>query len=172
MRYLGTAFQQLEFAWKLYNYALEGKFDIGELDKPITFQSEDQSSIFVLQDQLFQSPDDLIIALENNLTITFGAAAITLNRTREEMGIPLPNPIESEQDQCVSLIYQIRNAFAHDISEPKWNINNQRYARIYTFGDLSINLSNVSNKVFEYSDIGGPEFLRIIKDYAEFELWP
>ena len=55
MKYLETAFQQLEFAWKLYNYALEGRINVDELDKPITFQSEDQSSIFVLQNQLFHS---------------------------------------------------------------------------------------------------------------------
>ncbi len=172
MKYLETAFQQLEFAWKLYNYALEGRINVDELDKPITFQSEDQSSIFVLQNQLFHSPDDLILAVENNLTIAFGAAAITLNRTREEMGIPLPNPITNEKDQCVSLIYQIRNAFAHDISEPKWNITDPRYARVYQFENISIDLSDVGNKNFEYSDIGGPEFLHIIKNYATFALWP
>lgn len=164
MRYLGTAFQQLEFAWKLYNYVLESKIDITELDKPITFK--EGASVFVLSDKLFDSYDDLVIATQNNLTIAFGAAAITLNRAREEQGIPLPNPVNSEHDQCVSLIYQIRNAFAHDISEPRWSITDPRYARIYQFDNLRIDLTNVGDKPFEYSDIGGPEFLRIIKDYA------
>lgn len=148
MKFLGTAFQQLEFAWKLYNYALEGKLNREELDIPITFK--EGRSIYVLQDQIFDSDDDLIIAIQNNLTMAFGAAAITLNRTREEHGIPLPNPIITEQDQCISLIYQIRNAFAHDIAEPRWNITNARYARVYEFDNLQIDLTHVGNKAFEY----------------------
>ena len=162
MKFLGTAFEQLEFAWKLYNYALEGRIDLAELDKPITFK--EGKSIYVLSDQLFSTPDDLILAMKNNLTIAFGAAAITLNKAREENDIPLPDPIVTEQEQCISLIYQIRNAFAHDIAEPRWNINNSRYARKYKFDNLEFDLTDVGNKTFEYSDIGGPEFLRIIKD--------
>ena len=40
MRYLATAFSQLSFAWKLYNYGLEGKIDREALDIPITLQDE------------------------------------------------------------------------------------------------------------------------------------
>lgn len=93
MKYLDTAFQQLEFAWKLYNYVSEGRVDLAELDKAITF--EEGKSILVLQDRLLNSPDDLVIACENLLGISFGAAAITLNRSREEAGISLPDPIQS-----------------------------------------------------------------------------
>jgi hypothetical protein len=75
VKYIDTAFKQLAFAWKLYNYALEGKFNIEELDKPLTFQ--DERAVFVLPDKIFANQDDLVIALENNLTIVFGAAAIT-----------------------------------------------------------------------------------------------
>jgi len=169
MRYLPTAFAQLEFAWKLYNYALEGKIDIDELDKPLTFQ--EGNMVLVLRDQIFESPDDLIIALENNLSVAFGAAAITLNRSREEAGIDLPNPIEGERDQFVSLAYQIRCAFAHDISEPRWAINRPRYARVYEFGGLSVDLTDVGNKPFEYADIGGPDVLFRMREYAEAKLW-
>src|ERR1700730_17316726 len=35
MKYLPTAFAQLRFAWKLYNYALEGGVDLERLDVPI-----------------------------------------------------------------------------------------------------------------------------------------
>lgn len=170
MKYLDTAFQQLEFAWKLYNYVSEGRVDLAELDKAITF--EEGKSILVLQDRLLNSPDDLVIACENLLGISFGAAAITLNRSREEAGISLPDPIQSETDQFVSLAYQIRNAFAHDIAEPRWNMTNPRYARVYEFGGIRVNLSNVGNKTFEYADIGGPEVLFWMKHYAQFKVWP
>ena len=127
MQYLPTAFKQLEFAWKLYNYALEDKIDFNEIDRPLAFQ--EGNMVLVLPDRIFGSTDEMKIAFQNNLGVAFGAAAITLNRSREEVGIPLPNPIESEVDQFVSLAYQIRNAFAHDISEPRWAINQPRFAR-------------------------------------------
>ena len=115
MKYLPTAFGQLAFAWKLYNYGLNGLINPAELDAEVTFQN---ANITFMVPKALEQPEDLIVALENNLTIAFGAAAITLNRVREEIGLTLPNPIDSEHEQCIALIYQIRNAFAHDIAEP------------------------------------------------------
>lgn len=170
MKYLNTAFQQLEFAWKLYNYALEGRVNFDQLDKPLRFQ--EGKSVLVLQDKLFETSDDLILAFENNLTIAFGAAAITLNRCREEANIRLVNPIISEVDQFAALAYQIRNCFAHDIAEPLWSITQPRYARLYEFGGIRVDLTNVGSKQFEYCDIGGPEVLVMMRYYAEQALWP
>ena len=170
MKYIDTAFQQLEFAWKLYNYVLEGHIDLDALDKPLTFQ--EGKSVLVLQDKLLQTPDDLILACENNLCIAFGAAAITLNRCREDTSPNPPDPIVSEVDQFVSLVYQIRNAFAHDMAEPRWSMNDARYARAYEFGGIRVDLAKVGNKLFEYQDIGGPEVLFRMKDYGQKVVWP
>jgi len=169
MKYIDTAFTQLAFAWKLYNYALDGHINLEELDIPITF--EGGRSILVLQNKVLKSPDDLILALDNNRTIAFGAAAITLNRCREEAGIRLSNPIVSEIDQFSSVAYQIRNAFAHDIAEPKWNITNSRFARAYEFGGIKVDLNAVCTKLFEYSDIGGVEVLFWMKAYGDRSVW-
>lgn len=54
---------------------------------------------FVLPDKVIHSAEDLVLTLQNNLGIAFGAAAITLNRCREEVGVPLENPIQSEVGQ-------------------------------------------------------------------------
>ncbi|MFJ7566727.1 hypothetical protein ACIQW9_07190 [Herminiimonas sp. NPDC097707] len=169
MRYIDAAFKQLSFAWKIYDYALRDKIDLSDLDRSITF--EENGMVLVLPDRIFESPEEMIIALENNLSVAFGAAAITLNRCREEANIGLPNPIESEQDQFVSIIYQIRNAFAHDISEPCWNITQERYARIYEFGGIAIDLTSVGTKQFEYADIGGPDVLYWLKQYGDEHIW-
>lgn len=77
--------------------------------------------ILVLPDKIFDISTDLIIALENNLGVAFGTAAITLNRCREEFGLKLADPIQTDIDQFAALAYQIRNALGHDISEPRWN---------------------------------------------------
>lgn len=169
MNYLDTAFAQLAFAWKLYNYGLEGKINLAELDKSITFH--EGPMVFVLPEKVLDSESDLILALENNLGIAFGAAAITLNRCREEASVALANPIQTDVDQFAALAYQIRNAFAHDISEPRWNIAQLRYARSYEFGPVRVDLSNVGSKHFEYADIGGPDVLFRMKDFGAARVW-
>ena len=161
MQYLPTAFGQLAFAWKLLNYGVDGKINVEELDAEGTFQEE--GMVFVVPKAL-GIQGDLIIALQNNLTIAFGAAVITLNRTREELGIQLPDPIADERDQCVALVYQLRNAFAHDIAEPTWKING-RYRRSYMFQGIRVDLSGLNGTAFEYGHIGGPDALFRIKDF-------
>ncbi|MFZ1743513.1 MAG: hypothetical protein WAT93_11685 [Pontixanthobacter sp.] len=161
MKYLNTAFGQLAFAWKLYHYGLEGKIKPGELDADVTFH---ESDMFFVVPKALGSDSDLIIALQNNLTIAFGAAAITLNRVREEQGIVLPNPISSDEDQCVALIYQVRNAFAHDIAEPRWQVF-ERYRRVYEFAGRSFDLRQLNNEAFEYRHLGGPDGFYLIKDF-------
>jgi hypothetical protein len=170
VKYLPTAFAQLQFAWKLYNYVLDGGIDLEKLDIPVTFQ--EKNSLLVLPGKIFASHDDLILACENNLGVAFGAAAITLNRCREEAGFVLPDPIATDVDQFVALTYQIRNAFAHDIAEPKWNITGPRYSRKYDFGPVHVDLTNVHGKAFDYHDIGGPEVLFWMRDFAEEKVWP
>ena len=164
MEYLDTAFAQLAFAWKLFVYAQDNKIDLDQLDKPLTF--EEGEMVFVLPDKIFDSYEDLILACQNNLSVAFGAAAIALNRSREEAGFGLPVPIESECDQFVSLAYQIRNAFAHNIAEPRWNMNQERYSRIYEFGGIRVDLTRIENQQpFRYEDIGGPDVLFAMKEY-------
>lgn len=169
MKYIDTAFKQLAFAWKLYDYTLDGKINVEELDRALTFQ--EGTMVFVLPDKVFDSPEELVVAVENNLVIAFGAAAITLNRCREEAGVKLADPITTEVDQFAGVAYQIRNAFAHDIAEPRWNITNPRFARVYDFGGMRIDLTQVGTKAFEYQDIGGPDVLFWMKNYGEQNIW-
>ena len=84
---------------------------------------------------------------------------------REEIGVSLPDPISSEKDQCVSLIYQIRNAFAHDIAEPVWKIDKERYRRVYSFDGMLFDLHELNGAAFRYEHIGGPDRMLHIKEY-------
>jgi hypothetical protein len=163
MNYLDTAFRQLELSIKLMHAAEIGSLKREEVDLPLTI--DEGKSILVLNNQTIKTDDDFINALQNNVTITFGAAAITLNRCREEVGIRLPNPINTEIDQWVCLIYQIRNAFAHDIAEPKWDFK-ERYTRAYKIGNLHVDLSALNKSHFDYHQIGGAETLFLLRDYG------
>jgi hypothetical protein len=174
MRYLDTAFGQLHFAIKLMQAAEDGQLDLEAIDRPLTIQ--DAQGLVVLPDKVLDNEDELVHACQNLVTIAYGAAAITLDRCREEAGVSLPGQIETEMDQWVSLVYQIRNAFAHDIAEPRWHITKERYRRTYRIGRVEADLSEVSGKHFEYSHVGGAEGLFLLKkfgdDHAFGSAWP
>ena len=164
MKYLGTAFEQLAFAIKLTTSAESGRLRVEEIDTPTVVQ--DGRSVLVLPDRVLSSQDDLILACQNNVTISFGAAAITLNRCREEAGLQLPDPIASVDDQWIALVHQVRCAFAHDISEPRWNITKDRYVRVFEIGTVRADLTSLHGLPFEHAQIGGAEALFLLKDYG------
>ncbi len=164
MRFIDTAFQQLSFAIKLMQAAEDGVLDVETIDTPLTIH--EGTSVLVLPDRVLATQNDLILACQNNLTIAVGAAAITLNRCREEASVVLPNPIVNELDQWVALVYQIRNAFAHDIAAPKWQIND-RYRREYAVAGVRVDLRRMNEQRFDYPDLGGLESLFRLKRFGE-----
>lgn len=131
--FLKTAFGQLSFTWKLFAYAQDGKLDRNAIDIPMTF--DDGNVVYALPNQVIESDVALIQVCENLTSIAFGAAAIALDRAREASGHQQANPIYSEQEQFIALVYQIRNAFAHDIARRQWHLKNVRYRRKYEFDD-------------------------------------
>jgi hypothetical protein len=165
MRYLDTAFGQLHFAIKLMQAAEEGRLDLEAIDRPLTVH--DAKGILVLPDKVLDDEGELVHVCQNLVTIAYGAAAITLDRCREEAGVKLPGEIENEMDQWVSLVYQIRNAFAHDIAEPRWHITRDRYRRNYQVGRVEADLSEVTGKHFEYDHVGGVEGLFLLKQFGD-----
>jgi hypothetical protein len=164
MNYLDSAFSQLELAIKLMHAAEQGIIRREEIDIPLTIR--EGNSILVLADQVIHTDADFINAFQNSVSVAFGAAAITLNRCREDVGLSLPNPINTETEQWVALVYQIRNAFAHDIAEPKWKIKSQYARRHYQVGTVEVDLTALHEQHFDYYQLGGPEALFLLKDYG------
>src|SRR5437588_6098963 len=109
MRYIDTAFGQLGFAIKLMQAAEDGALDLEAIDKPLTIA--EAQSILVLPDRVLGDENELVLACRNLVGIAYSAAAITLNRCREEANVTLPDRIETEGDQWIALVYQVRNAF-------------------------------------------------------------
>lgn len=171
MQYLPTAFANIEFAWKLLVYGENGGIELENFDIDIVFQDDNGRPFFTPPARIFNNSDDLIIALKNNLTIAFGAAAITLNRSVEEAGHKVPRgEFESEVEQCIALVYQVRNAFAHDIAQPKWEIRNPVFLREYIFGGISCDLRELNGQPFDYTDFSVEDLFRL-KDYATQNLF-
>lgn len=163
MKHVETAFTQLQFAIKVMHAAECGSITLHNIDVPITIA--DGESVIVLPDHMFTTTDDLINACQNAVSMAFGAAAIALNRYREEKGVRLPDLISSEIDHWVALVYQIRNAFAHDIARPKWRIRG-RFAREYRIGQVRVDLTDLHGAPFDYFQIGGPDKLFALKEYG------
>ncbi|EKS70330.1 MULTISPECIES: hypothetical protein [unclassified Caballeronia] len=183
MNFLDSAFSQLAFAAKLLEYVEQGKLLLDDLDQPLTIV--DGSSIWVLPDRLFHSDNDLHIACANQLSVAFGAAAITLNRCREEFeaarNIQLlarnGNPPTTEDEHFAELVYQIRNAFAHDISEPRWEIRGDGRRRPYLVdrfengARITADLTNLHGQPFEYAQIDGIETLHRLREFGQQRYW-
>ena len=171
MQYLPTAFANVEFAWKLLAYGEAGEIDLEKLDTDIVFQDDNGRPHFVPPARIFSDPNELTLALQNNLIIAFGAAAITLHRSLEEAGHRVPKAaFTSEDEQCIALIYQVRNAFAHDIAEPKWEMRNPIFVREYNIAGKTFDLRKLNGQHFRYEDFG-VESLFFLKDYAEQRLF-
>jgi hypothetical protein len=183
MNFLDSAFAQLAFAAKLLEYVEQGKLNVDELDQPLRI--EEGSSIWVLPDRLFHSDSDLHLACANQLSVAFGAAAITLNRCREEFEAASQvsllarngNPPISEDEHFAELVYQIRNAFAHDISEPHWEIRGEGRRRPYLIDRLddsariTVDLTDLHGQPFEYAHIGGIEKLYHLSEFGRQRYW-
>ena len=163
MKFIMTAFTNLELALKMLAVAEDGILTRASIKDGESIVWTSGKSHVVLPDKSFETNDDFILALQNNVTIAFGAAAITLNVCREEMGYSLPDVIETPHDQVVSLVYQIRNCFAHDIAEPRWVIARDRYKRVYDLGYKQVDLIDKNGKHFEYDDIGGLDTLTVLR---------
>lgn len=171
MQYLPTAFANVQFAWKLLSYGERGEIDLDELDTDVVFQDDNGRPFFAPPARIFSEPDDLINALQNNVTIAFGAAAITLHRSIEEAGHRVPNgEFETEEDQCIALVYQVRNAFAHDIAQPRWEMRNPVFMREYIVAEKHFDLRELHGRDFCYEDFS-VESLFFLKDYAAENLF-
>jgi hypothetical protein len=102
--------------------AEDGRITVESIDKPLSIEM--RRGNWVLPDRVLDTQDDFILVCQNLVQMAYGAAAITLNKCREEAGVRPPVVIRDECDEWVALVYQIRNAFAHDIAEPRWAFSN------------------------------------------------
>ncbi len=103
---------------------------------------------------------------ENELFVRYGTAARTLDTFREEKGLNRPPLAWDDLTMCVSLIRQIRNVFAHNTIEPKWDIK-ERYRMVYEFDDISISLMDKHGHDFQFDHVDGPETLFALRAALE-----
>lgn len=167
-KYLSTAFLQLSFAIKLWNYI--GLYGINKekFDGSLTIKESGERIQF--PENEFNSINDILIASENNISICFGGAVITLWEAIKDKGRfsprRLPNPLLTLEQKTAGLIYMIRCCFAHSAAIPKWHISSNKYKIIYLVGTKTIDLRSVNGNKFEYHTIKGYNTLLELRDIA------
>lgn len=150
------AFLQLEFAIKLMSYVELNKVDKATFDTDtVVLLSRDSLSF---SESSFNSYDDLILAAQNNYQIALGFSAITLESALQDAGLH-NNPSDvSPRGQLRTLVYMIRNAFAHDMMIPRWDVK-PKYQRVLNVTLAShtvcVDLRVLNGKPFDDGDIGG-----------------
>lgn len=168
LEHIDTAFRQLSFAFKLWNYLRERPINRDEFDIPLTI--EDELSRIALPHDEFPTYDELIVAAENNISICFGAVAISLwEAIREKTNLNSGDldPARSREENLAALSYMLRCCFAHGTARPTWSIRKAKYKTVYRVGNKNIDLSAILlDQPFDYGAIGGYETLWFLKDEA------
>ena len=166
--HIDTAFLQLSFAIKLWHYLDVHAIEKNEFDIPLTI--EDPGNRVCLRENEFNTYEDLQLAAENNISICFGAAAITLwEGIREHSGLSSGklSPQNSPKENLAALSYMIRCCFAHGTASPVWSIRDAKYKTVYWVGNKTIDLARIADKQpFDYSSVGGYETLWLLKAEA------
>ncbi|MEO7863412.1 MAG: hypothetical protein ABIU05_23845 [Nitrospirales bacterium] len=167
--HIGTAFLQLSFAIKLRTFLKEHPIDKDKFDIDLTIQSP--GNCVVLPGGEFHTYQDLQLASEHNITIAFGAAAITLwEAIREHSSISTKtlNPQAGQGESMAALCYMLRCCFAHGTAAPVWVIHDKKYKITYRIGNKTIDLSAINDgQPFDYESIGGYETLWWLKVEAQ-----
>jgi len=162
---LDTALLQLDFALKLWHFVNDEKLPHDEFDIDLTI--DDRGTPYCMSGHEFHTYNDLVIATENAIWITFSAVVITLwEAIREKHDFSKGNPLQTDDERLAALIYMVRCCFAHGTALPRWKIDKEKYKIIYKVGNKNIDLRDVDGKPFDISTIGGLETMRILRDTA------
>lgn len=159
------AFLQLAFSIKLLTFFEQNKIDKVQFDNDTTIILKRKN--IHLNDNTFNTYDDLVFAAENNFNITLGATAIIMDESLTSAGFPNNYTDRTEIGQLRTLIYMIRCAFAHNMIQPKWQVR-KAYLHELKFKFLGetivIDLNALNGKPFTMEQIGGHDIYMEIKD--------
>jgi len=155
---IDQAFLQLDFAIKLLTYSELEKINKDEFDGEVEILMKSRS--LNLGPNSFNTYDDIILAAQNNFTITLGFTAITLDQLLSEAGFSTDLPVNSPDRDLRALVFMIRSAFAHNMMFPRWKAVGPfaREMRInLSSGAIVVDTSKLNGKPFCESHIDGME---------------
>ncbi|MCC7167678.1 MAG: hypothetical protein IT565_08905 [Rhodospirillales bacterium] len=161
------AFRLLEFSIRVLKYLELPEVDFDLFGEEMTILLEQENITF--NDGYFTSATNAKQTAGIAVGANFGATAIALDNLFEATGRQRNLDSTAEFDTLWALIYAVRNAFAHGIANPTWNVKESRRRKIniaLAGNNTVVDLAALHDCAFEYTQIGGfGNWLRI-KDRA------
>ena len=149
------AFRQFEFAIRLLSYVELGNIDPDEFDTDHVTHLDD--GILHFPKGAFSTNESLERAAAIGVLTAFAATVISLDTAFEIAGIA---PLAESNDNTVklrTLVYMLRNCFAHQIAAPTWIVR-PHYQRVLalTIGqqNLVLDLGALNGQPFDPAQIG------------------
>jgi hypothetical protein len=152
---IDQAFLQLSFSIKIMAYIELGRVSKDDLDQEMHVRLPRKD--LILKKDMFNTPDDIILAAQNAYVITLGFSAIALDTILDESGFTRAAAPDNVRD-LRDLIYMVRCAFAHDMMHPQWVARGPfaRTLRVYLpHWTIVVDAAALNGKVFDLDQIGG-----------------
>ncbi|MBI5887746.1 MAG: hypothetical protein HZB82_03430 [Deltaproteobacteria bacterium] len=150
------AFKLLKFSIKLMCYCEQGHLNHEKFDTDVLLKFEGENMNLAEKQFL---PEEIIKLSQMNVGVCFGNSAIVLEAAFKEADLPRDPESDDEYQSTWRLVYAVRNAFAHNMAFPVWEIhekNGRRRDVTLTLEERPyvVKLSELHNQSFEYSHIG------------------
>ncbi len=151
------AFRQLEFAIKLMCYCEQNHLDRSKFDTDVTLLLETENVGFPAGN--FKTLESIIFASQIQVGVSFGVSAILLDAAYEATGVRKNLKSRAPEDDLRILVYMVRNAFAHNMAAPRWQLHGKDFQRIFSLPledtIAVVDFSSYNEKIFSYEHIGG-----------------
>jgi len=159
------AFRLLEFSIRVLNYFELEKVNLDLFGQDTTILLNDGNVTF--NDGYFSSGEKTKLAAKTAVGVHFGTSAIVLNFLFETTDRKRDPGSDDEFYLLWTLIYAVRNVFAHGMANPIWVVKGpyQREIEVSIAGrKTAIDLAALNGHEFDYAQIGGVANWINIKD--------
>lgn len=159
------AFLHLEFSIKLFLYFEKGLVAQDEFDCDTTIQTREGEVRFGRG--AFYTSRDLVLAAQNVYSSALGVCAIAMESALADFGSERNPADDSPKGQLRALVYQMRNAFAHDAMLPCWRVRgpHRRVLDLRAFGVPSlVDLEQLDGQALDLEQFGGMKGLERVRD--------
>ena len=152
------AFQQLEFAVKLLSFCELGNINPADFDTDHVVLLEGGNLHFPTGQ--FSDQDRLNRAASISVLLAFSASVLVLDKGFEVIGVPRDLEADDDLGKLRTLIYMVRCAQAHSITDPRWEARG-KFARSITVDlgetQISLDLQAMHGQRFHIDQLGGYE---------------
>jgi len=150
------SFRLLEFSIRVSNYFKMDHVNIELFGCDSLICLEPENLLF--NDSCFASKKSAVQTADMAIGASFGVSAIVLDNLFEATG-ELRNPNSNEEIFLIwSVVYAVRNSFAHGMAYPQWHVHPkyQREIALALAGmTTTIDLAELNGQELDYSHIGG-----------------